>query len=47
VAPFVEVRAQVQAAYTQEQMKAAEQRELQALRARYEIVRPGKPGAGS
>lgn len=47
VAPFVEARAQVEAAYTQEQTKAAEQRELQALRSRYEIVRPDKPGTGS
>jgi peptidyl-prolyl cis-trans isomerase C len=46
VVPFVLARAQVEAAYTQEQLIAAQQRELQALRARYEIVRPGKPGTG-
>jgi peptidyl-prolyl cis-trans isomerase C len=44
VASFAQAREQVEAAYMQEQMKAAEERELQALRARYEIVRPGKPG---
>jgi peptidyl-prolyl cis-trans isomerase C len=46
VTPFEEARAQVEAAYTQDQMDAAEQREMQALRARYEIVRVDKPSPG-
>jgi len=47
VVPFLMARAQVESVYTQEQKKAAEQRELQALRARYEIVRPDKVAPGS
>jgi peptidyl-prolyl cis-trans isomerase C len=47
VVPFAMARAQVEADYTQEQMKVAQQRELQALRARYEIVRPDKWSTGS
>jgi hypothetical protein len=46
-APFAQVRSQVEAAYLQEQSQAAQRREQQALRARYEIVRPDKPSAGS
>jgi len=42
LAPFSDVRAQVESAYLQEQSQAAERRELDALRDRYEIVRPGK-----
>jgi peptidyl-prolyl cis-trans isomerase C len=47
VTPFEEARAQVEAAYTQQEMDAAEEREMKALRARYEIVRPDKPRTGS
>jgi hypothetical protein len=42
LAPFSDVRAQVESACQQEQSQAAERRELDALRGRYEIVRPGK-----
>jgi peptidyl-prolyl cis-trans isomerase C len=42
LAPFSDVRAQVESAYLQEQSQTAERRELDALRGRYEIVRPGK-----
>ncbi|MGA2841968.1 MAG: peptidyl-prolyl cis-trans isomerase [Steroidobacteraceae bacterium] len=47
MAPFAEVRGEVEAAYLQEQAKAAERRELEALRARYDIMRPGKRSTGS
>jgi len=44
VAAFSQVRAQVEAAYRQEQTQAAQQRELAALRARYDIVRSDRRG---
>jgi peptidyl-prolyl cis-trans isomerase C len=47
VAAFSQVRAQVESAYMQERTDVAQRRELAALRARYDIVRPGKPGGGS
>jgi peptidyl-prolyl cis-trans isomerase C len=47
LAPFSDVPAQVQSAYLQEQSQAAERRELDTLRARYEIVRPGTRSKGS
>jgi len=47
IAPFAEMRTQVLSAYLQEHSRAAERRELDALRARYEIVFPDerRPGA--
>jgi len=45
VAPFAEVRADVETAYLQEQASATERRELDALRARYEVIRTGKQSA--
>jgi peptidyl-prolyl cis-trans isomerase C len=42
VAPFSQVRAQVESDYLQEQSQVAERRELYALRSRYEIVGSGK-----
>jgi peptidyl-prolyl cis-trans isomerase C len=48
VPAFSQVQAQVKAAYLQEQTQATQQRELAALRERYDIVRPaGKTGSGS
>jgi hypothetical protein len=41
-APFDEMRGEVEAAYLQEQATATERRELEALRARYQVLRPGK-----
>jgi len=46
-APFAEVRDQVESAYLEEQTKAAERHELEGLRARYQVLRPGKPSIGS
>jgi hypothetical protein len=47
VAEFSQVRTQVESAYREEQRQAAQQRELAALRARYDIVRSDKHAGGS
>ena len=47
VAEFSQVRAQVESAYVQAQAQATERRQLAALRAHYDIVRPGKASGRS
>ncbi len=47
MAPFSQVRGQVESAFLQEQTQLAQRRELAALRARYDIVRPSTVGGGS
>jgi peptidyl-prolyl cis-trans isomerase C len=48
VAAFSQVRTQVESAYLQDQTQAAQRRELAALRAHYDIVRPADTdGSGS
>jgi peptidyl-prolyl cis-trans isomerase C len=47
VAAFSQVRTQVESGYVQEQTEAAQQRELAALRAHYDIVRSDKHDGGS
>ena len=42
IAPYESVRSQVEASYRQQQSQAAERRELDALRAQYEIIRQDK-----
>jgi len=47
IAPFAQMRAQALSAYLQELAQATERHELDALRARYEIVRPGTRSQGA
>jgi len=46
VAPFSQVRVQVESAFLQERTQLVQRRGLAALRARYDIVRPGTVGGG-